>query len=152
MLILPRSAIGTLTARGHQAELARDVGLGAAPDVQIAAHVRQTGEALLTRDLDFADVRHYPPKDYGGIVVLRVPDHSTAASGGALDTKSSVVVPFPTTDLSTVRLNRIPSCCGKGHPLTPDNLRIDEGEQRWRCLECGRERASACRRRNGAAG
>ena len=95
MLILPRSAIGTLTARGHQAELARDVGLGAAPDVQIAAHVRQTGEALLTRDLDFADVRHYPPKDYGGIVVLRVPDHSTAASGGALDTKSSVVVPLP---------------------------------------------------------
>jgi uncharacterized protein (DUF433 family) len=32
----------------------------------------------LTRDLDFADVRHYPPEQYDGIVVLRLPDHSTA--------------------------------------------------------------------------
>ena len=62
---LPRSAIGTLTARGHHAEFARDIGLGAAPDAQIAERVRQTGAALLTRDLDFADVRHYPPEQYG---------------------------------------------------------------------------------------
>jgi len=65
---LPRSAIGTLVARGHHAELARDVGLGAAPDAHIAERVRQTGAALLTRDLDFADVRHYPPEQYDGIV------------------------------------------------------------------------------------
>jgi predicted nuclease of predicted toxin-antitoxin system len=77
---LPRSAIGALTARGHQAEFARDVGLGAAPDAQIAERVRQTGEALLTRDLDFADVRHYPPEKYSGIVVLRLPDHSTTVA------------------------------------------------------------------------
>jgi hypothetical protein len=42
--------------------------------------VRQTGEALLTRDLDFADVRHYPPEKYSGIVVLRLPDHSTTVA------------------------------------------------------------------------
>lgn len=76
---LPRSAIAALTARGHQVEFARDIGLGAAPDVQIAERIRQTGDALLTRDLDFADVRQYPPKQYGGIVVLRVPEHFTAA-------------------------------------------------------------------------
>jgi hypothetical protein len=34
---------------------------------------------LLTRDLDFSDVRRYPPEKYGGIVVLRLPDHFTAA-------------------------------------------------------------------------
>src|SRR5579872_62867 len=47
--------------------------------LQIAERARHTGAALLTRDLDFADVRHYPPEQYGGIVVLRLPDHSTAA-------------------------------------------------------------------------
>jgi predicted nuclease of predicted toxin-antitoxin system len=76
---LPRSAIGALTARGHQVEFARDIGLAAAPDAQIAEHARQNGDALLTRDLDFADVRHYPPEQYGGVVVMRLPDHFTAA-------------------------------------------------------------------------
>lgn len=75
---LPRSAIGTLLARGHHVEFARDIGLAAAPDAQIAEHARQTGAAILTRDLDFADIRRYPPRQYGGIVVLRVPDHFTA--------------------------------------------------------------------------
>ncbi|MFL6601585.1 MAG: DUF5615 family PIN-like protein [Steroidobacteraceae bacterium] len=76
---LPRSAIGTLVARGHHVEFARDIGLAAAPDAQIAERARQTGAALLTRDLEFSDVRRYPPEQYGGIVVLRVPDHFTAA-------------------------------------------------------------------------
>jgi predicted nuclease of predicted toxin-antitoxin system len=76
---LPRAAIGTLTARGHQVDFARDIGLAAAPDAQIAERASETGGALLTRDLDFADVRRYPPEQYGGIVVLRVPDHFTAA-------------------------------------------------------------------------
>lgn len=53
--------------------------MAAAPDAQIAERARQTGAALLTRDLDFSDVRHYPPDQYGGIVVLRLPDHFTAA-------------------------------------------------------------------------
>src|SRR2546430_514809 len=76
---LPRSAIGTLTARGHHVEFARDIGLAAAPDAQIAERASQTAGALLTRDLDFADVRRYPPEQYSGIVVLRLPDHFTAA-------------------------------------------------------------------------
>jgi predicted nuclease of predicted toxin-antitoxin system len=75
---LPRSAIGALLARGHHVEFARDIGLAAAPDTRIAERARQTSAAILTRDLDFADVRHYPPEQYGGIVVLRVPDHFTA--------------------------------------------------------------------------
>lgn len=76
---MPRSAIGALEGHGHQVEFARDVGLGAAPDARIAERILQTGYALLTRDLDFADVRQYPPDRYGGIVVLRLPDHFTAA-------------------------------------------------------------------------
>ena len=54
---LPRSAVAALTRDGHTAEHVRDVGLGNAPDHLIAAHARNVGACLITRDLDFADVR-----------------------------------------------------------------------------------------------
>jgi len=34
---------------------------------------------LITRDLDFSDIRRYPTGDYNGIVVLRLPDDAVAA-------------------------------------------------------------------------
>jgi predicted nuclease of predicted toxin-antitoxin system len=75
---LPRSTVALVSSLGHAVEFARDVGLGAAPDADIAARARLTEAALLTRDLDFADIRRYPPKDDAGIVVLRMPDDATA--------------------------------------------------------------------------
>lgn len=75
---LPRAVIAALERAGHQVEFARDVGLGAAPDEQIAARARESGAALLTRDMDFADVRRYPPDQYFGIVVVRLPDSAVA--------------------------------------------------------------------------
>jgi antitoxin VapB len=42
---------------------------GAAPDARIAERALQTRAALLTRDLDFADVRQYPPDQYA----VRIP-------------------------------------------------------------------------------
>lgn len=71
---LPRSIIELIVRLGHEAEFARDIGLGAAPDRAIAAHAQATQAALLTRDLDFADVRNYPPEQYSGIVVPRRDD------------------------------------------------------------------------------
>jgi predicted nuclease of predicted toxin-antitoxin system len=47
-------------------------------DDVIATHARQNGQALLTRDFDFADTRNYPPAQYAGIVVLDLPNHATA--------------------------------------------------------------------------
>jgi len=69
-----RSIIALVTNLGHEVEFARDIGLAAAPDQEIAARARASGAALLTRDLDFADVRRYPPALYSGIIVLRLPD------------------------------------------------------------------------------
>jgi hypothetical protein len=40
---------------------------------------RATRAALVTRDLDFADVRQYPPEHYEGIVVLRLSDDAVAS-------------------------------------------------------------------------
>ncbi len=52
--------------------------MAAAPDEQITARARESSAALLTRALDFGDVRRYPPDQYQGIVVLRLPDTTVA--------------------------------------------------------------------------
>lgn len=75
---LPRSITALISSLGHEVEFARDIGLAAAPDSAIAARAQTTRAALLTRDLDFADVRSYPPEQYAGIVVLRLPDDAVA--------------------------------------------------------------------------
>jgi predicted nuclease of predicted toxin-antitoxin system len=75
---LPRAAINVCQKFGHEVEFARDIGMAAAPDEQIAARACESGAALLTRDLDFSDVRRYPPDQYQGIVVLRLPDTTVA--------------------------------------------------------------------------
>jgi predicted nuclease of predicted toxin-antitoxin system len=75
---LPRSIVELIAELGHEAEFARDIGMAAAPDSEIAARALQTGAVLLTRDLDFADIRNYPPARYSGIVILRVPDDAIA--------------------------------------------------------------------------
>ena len=75
---LPRSTVAMLESRGHAAEHAHEVGLGGAPDSQIAARALAGQAVLVTRDLDFADIRNYPPEQRGGIIVLRAPDDMIA--------------------------------------------------------------------------
>ena len=81
---MPRSLAERVAKLGHEVQFARDIGLATAPDREIAAHAKKTGAAIVTRDLDFADVRQYPPDLYDGIVVLRLPDTATAAEIAAV--------------------------------------------------------------------
>lgn len=71
---IPRSALDAFARSGHQADHVNDVGLKGAPDEQIARRAQETHAAIVTRDLDFADIRQYPPADYQGIIVMRLPD------------------------------------------------------------------------------
>jgi predicted nuclease of predicted toxin-antitoxin system len=41
-------------------------------DPTIASVCRAEGRAIVTLDVDFADIRTYPPKEHSGIVVLRL--------------------------------------------------------------------------------
>ena len=75
---LPRAVIAVVQSLGHQMEFARDIGLASATDEQIARHALRYRAALITRDLDFADIRRYPPDRYSGIVVQRLPDTAVA--------------------------------------------------------------------------
>jgi len=73
-----RRCLDVVQKHGHLVEHARDIGLGMAPDAEIAAHVRERDMTLVTRDLDFADVRCYPPASFQGLLVLRLPDDAVA--------------------------------------------------------------------------
>ena len=58
----------------HEATDVREIAMGSAEDSVIARHVRENAFCLITRDKDFGDIRNYPPGDYGGIIILDLPD------------------------------------------------------------------------------
>lgn len=68
---LPVEARDDLRNAGHDAVTVADQHLAGKPDVQVAGVCRAEGRAVLTLDLDFSDIRTYPPRDYAGIIVLR---------------------------------------------------------------------------------
>lgn len=69
---LPAEAAELLAHVGHDALTIGDQRMIGRPDTDVAAVCRMEGRAVLTLDLDFADIRSYPPADYAGIIVLRL--------------------------------------------------------------------------------
>jgi predicted nuclease of predicted toxin-antitoxin system len=70
---LPRSLATTLRAGGTFAEDVRDVGLRGSADDAVLAYAATHGLTLLTNDLDFGNLLHFPLGSHAGIVVLRLP-------------------------------------------------------------------------------
>ncbi len=75
---LPHRALSRLRARGHDVETALTERLSGAPDSAILAACIAEDRILVTLDLDFSDIREYPPGSHRGIWVLR-PDQQTFA-------------------------------------------------------------------------
>ncbi len=69
---LPREAADLLREAGHDAITVVAEGLSGRSDGTIAAAIRREGRDLLTFDVDFSDIRAYPPEQYAGLVVLRL--------------------------------------------------------------------------------
>ena len=46
--------------------------------IQIAAYAQNKGLCLVTGDFDFSDIRNYPPKEYAGLVVLKLPSKANS--------------------------------------------------------------------------
>ena len=76
---MPRSAADLLGRCGHDAVHVRDTALKDAPDERIAHFASKEQRAVVTRDLDFADVRRYAPEGSQGYLVLPVPDSWVAS-------------------------------------------------------------------------
>lgn len=68
---MPVEASGLLRAAGWDCDTVLDERLGGAEDPSVAARCQGDGRVLFTLDLDFADIRSYPPGEYPRIVVFR---------------------------------------------------------------------------------
>lgn len=73
---LPAEVRELFREAGHDAVSVADQKLGGRPDTDIAAVCRRERRALMTLDVDFANILAYPPADYPGIVVIRTADQS----------------------------------------------------------------------------
>ena len=65
-----------LRQHGHDCLTVQDQGLRGSSDEEIARVCQNEKRVLVTLDLDFSDVRTYPPGQYAGIIVMRLPDQS----------------------------------------------------------------------------
>jgi predicted nuclease of predicted toxin-antitoxin system len=68
---LPSEAAAVLRDNGHDARTVLEENLGGATDATVMAAAASEERIMITLDLDFADIRIYPPGDVVGIIVLR---------------------------------------------------------------------------------
>jgi predicted nuclease of predicted toxin-antitoxin system len=66
----------TLRKHSHDARTVFDEGLRGRPDPEIAEAARREGRVMVTLDLDFGNIREYPPEHYRELIVLRVANQS----------------------------------------------------------------------------
>ena len=74
-----------LRLAGHDAMTVLEQGMRGHADCDIAAVCRQESRAIVTADLDFSNIRQYPPGDYAGIIVLRLVNSCRSAVLTALE-------------------------------------------------------------------
>jgi predicted nuclease of predicted toxin-antitoxin system len=70
---LSRHLKPVLTGLGHDVLTAADENLLSRPDTEVAAVSMKEGRMLLTLDVEFADLRKYPPGTHPGIILFRPP-------------------------------------------------------------------------------
>ena len=61
-----------LRSQGHDAMSVVEQDMAGAEDPELAAVIQGEQRILATLDLDFADIRRYPPSEYAGLLVFRV--------------------------------------------------------------------------------
>jgi predicted nuclease of predicted toxin-antitoxin system len=69
---LPVEVAELLGNAGHDAVTVMEQQMGGSEDVEIAVACQEESRILVTLDLDFADIRAYPPSEFPGFVVLRL--------------------------------------------------------------------------------
>src|SRR5437868_6089303 len=71
---MPADLAAMLQKQGHDVADVAGEGLAGEDDPLVLRAAITEDRILLTFDLDFADIRHYPPGTHPGIVVLRLRD------------------------------------------------------------------------------
>ena len=68
---LPESLIEIFAQYGHQAITVSQEGLAGAADEPLFEVAKEEGRLFVTLDLDFSDIRAFPPNTHPGIIVIR---------------------------------------------------------------------------------
>jgi predicted nuclease of predicted toxin-antitoxin system len=109
---LPADLAKLLRESGHDVADVFEEGLAGADDTPVLSAASAEDRVLLTFDLDFADIRYYPPGKHGGIVVFRLHDQRWQAMEGAvkrllaMKTLEGIARGLAIVDESRVRLKR----------------------------------------------
>ena len=61
----------SIQQEGIDVETTLDEGLQGRPDLEVGAAARNEGRMLFTLDVEFADLRKYPPGSHPGVILLR---------------------------------------------------------------------------------
>ena len=69
---LPIEIAELLSDAGYDAKTVNDQQLQGAKDPVLINTCSSEGRVLVTLDIDFSNIRAYPPEDYPGIIVMRV--------------------------------------------------------------------------------
>lgn len=112
---LSRYLKADLEAEGHEVLTAEDEGLLGRTDREVAVAAAGEGMMVFTLDLEFADLRKYPPGSHSGVVLFR--PHSMgprSVSGFVLDfvrrcDLSELVGAVVVVDPDRVRVRRKPA-------------------------------------------
>jgi predicted nuclease of predicted toxin-antitoxin system len=95
---LPRDAEALLRSIGHDVHTVLDEQLGGNPDPRVFDASQAEGRIVVTFDLDFSDIRVYPPTSHVGIWVLRPHTQSIANTLVLLKAALLVLETEPTRD------------------------------------------------------
>ncbi len=73
---LPVDRATLLIKAGHDAKTVNEQRLQGAEDTVLIDLCKRENRVLVTLDIDFSDIRAYPPQEFAGIIVLRVGSQS----------------------------------------------------------------------------
>ena len=76
---MPRSTARALRGKGYEAVDVRDCGLKGKKDDEVFAYARQIEAVLITGDMGFANIIHFPVGSHKGIVVAHYPNEVSPA-------------------------------------------------------------------------
>lgn len=113
---LPAEAATILADAGHDVATVLAEKLGGHADLQLAAACKTEDRALITLDTDFANIRRFPPREYPGLVVLRLARQDTP----------HVLAPFLRASWRSYRAN---PCPATSWIVEAHRVRIRPGEQ-----------------------
>ena len=74
---LPHRITDRLKGLGHEAVSIVELQLSGSPDPTVFEEAKCRSATLITKDLDFADIRQFPLGAHSGIIVVRMPSMIT---------------------------------------------------------------------------